>query len=145
MNSLIRHYCERNDIIAPKDRRALASPSRTSPISPPTASSGRPRSFGMRDPSPVRGSDDATQSIVSITPAALQSTTEASAHRPAPSLRDPTSPAINALALSPFTLSCQALRARQRPRVGQQQRYHSGGEIHSLTLCAFVFSPVSFY
>ena len=102
VNSLIRHYCERNDIIAPKDRRALASPSRTSPISPPTASSGRPRSFGMRDPSPVRGSDDATQSIVSITPAALQSTTEASAHRPAPSLRDPTSPAINALALSPF-------------------------------------------
>ena len=131
VNSLIRHYCERNDIIAPEDRRALALhgydnedretseitssllnadqhsqysmlPSRTSPISPPIVSSGRPRSFGMREPSPVRGSDDATQPIVSITPTALQSATEASAHRPAPSLRDLSFPAINGLALSPL-------------------------------------------
>ena len=133
VNSLIRHYCERNDIIAPEDRRALAShgydnashepseitssllnadqhsqysipPSRTSPISPPTASSGRPRSFVMHEPSPVRGADaNATQPIVSITPAALQWTTEASAHRPAPSLRGSASPAINALA--PFSFA----------------------------------------
>ena len=130
VNSLIRHYCERNDVIAPEDRRALAShgydnadhepseitssllnadqnsqysipPPRTLPISPPTASSGRLRSFGMRDPSPVRGSDDTTQPIVSITPA-LQSTTEASAHWPALSLRGSAFPAINALTLSPF-------------------------------------------
>ena len=129
VNSLIRHYCERNDIIAPEDRRALAShgydyadhepseitlslfntdqqtqyqypisPSRTSPTSPSTASSGRPRSFGI-DPSPVRGTDDATQPIVSITPAALQSTTEVSPHWSAPYFRGSTS--TNTLTLSP--------------------------------------------
>ena len=132
VNSLVRHYCERNDIIVPEDRRALTSHgydnadhepfevtlslfnpdqhsqysippslSRTSPTSPPTASSGRPRSFGI-DPSPVRGADDATQPIVSITPAALQSTTEVSSHWSAPYFRGSTSPAINALPPFPF-------------------------------------------
>ena len=134
VNSLIRHYCERSDIISPEDRRALAlhgydyadhessevtlslfnpdqhsqysippSLSRTSPTSPPTASSGRPRSSGMRDSSPLRGVDaNATQPTVSITPADLLWTTEASAHWPVPSLRGSNSSTINELTLSPF-------------------------------------------
>ena len=132
VNSLIRHYCERNDVIVPEDRQALASHgydyadheasevtlslfnpdqhsqysippslSRTSPTSPPAASSGRPRSFGI-DPSPVRGADDATQPTVSITPAGLQSTTEVSSYWSAPYFRGSTSPAINALSPFPF-------------------------------------------
>jgi hypothetical protein len=150
VNSLIRPYCERNDIVAPEDRRALASddydnsshepseitsspmnsqqslmsPSRTSLTSPPTDSDGRLRSFGMHELSPLRGADaNATQPTVFITPAALQPTTKANANLRTPSVGTSASPANNAPALFPFA-------SRIPSRSPSPSRFPEHGSVH---------------
>jgi hypothetical protein len=148
VNSLIRFYCERNDIIAPEDRRALASDgydnpghepseitssplnSQQSSMSPPTAPGGHFRSFGMRELSPLRSADtNATQPTVSITPAALQSITGASAHLSAPSFGGSVSPANNSPALFPFT-------SRIPSRSPSPARFPEHSSVHESTATA---------
>ena len=130
VNSLIRLYCEKNDIASPEDRRAITSrgygsphrepseimpsslnsqhhsqsltPLGVSPASPPTPSN-RPLSVSV-GLSPISYGDAYTYwpFAPNITISAPQSPSESSARLPAVSRGGSPSPAVNAPALSPF-------------------------------------------
>ena len=80
--------------------QSLTLPSRASPTSPPIVTRGSLRSFGEREPSPVRDAvANPTQPTISIIPSTPLSITGTSADLPAVSLGGSAAPATSALAL----------------------------------------------
>ena len=154
VNSLVRLYCERNNLASPEDRRALRDyhvalashgndnpshepseitpspldphphsqsltpPSRASPTSPPAATNIRPRSSGVRD-----AAANATQPNISITPAAPQPTSRASAHPSVVPLGGSAAPATSAPALLPLP-SRTPFRSRSPTRFPERRGGH---------------------
>jgi hypothetical protein len=93
----------------PHHSKSLTPPSRASllPTPPPTATRGRMRPFGSREPSPVRDAATATQPVfpiarVASAPAAPQSTPGVSAHLSVMSTRGSMTPPTSAPGLFQF-------------------------------------------